>query len=193
MSFKEYFKLLLEMPAPIKTLDGSLSAGRSSFINAPIDKTKSATKVDQVNIYGDVFDVYQHNVTGNWIKYFFMKNGERMAMYTGYVYGDDIVTGVTETRKGAYPGKSMLVEIYLQFLLKKYRSVVSDSGLTPDGFNFWKRNFGVFIEKGYQINLVSFDMNTEKIDFIEKIKSAKDLDDFYTDSAQDYRFQIYRP
>jgi hypothetical protein len=189
-SFKTYFyQVFLEMPAIINPLDDASASSRKSFINSPIDKLSSAKRIDRVKLYGDEFDVYEHLITTDWIKYFFTLNGERMAMFNGFIRDNDLITQIIEAKKGAYKGQSLMSEIYIKYLLKKYNSIISDSALTPSGFHFWYSNFDKYIKNNFVVNIVevSYDNN---ITFIENIKNKNDMKEFYTDNAGRYRFQV---
>lgn len=186
MKFDELFHVLIESPYPIDDL-GSRNTPDSA-LNRNVAKSLS---YGTVNIFGKDLEVRRHTPTQGWEKYYFYDDGEVVAFYSGLIERKNkIVTSMTMTRAGYVKGKSLMGEIYTEFLLKHYDSVVSDSALTEKGFNFWKNNFSNFIKKGFKVNLVEYSMHTNEFVFIENLKSIKDLQEFYTAGSSNYRFEV---
>ena len=83
-----------------------------------------------------------------------------------------------------------MFEIYTKFLLDKYDFVISDSGMTDAGFNFWYYNFDKFKQLGYEVRIGILQMNMTEFEDHGEIKTKEGLKEFYSDSAGRYRFML---
>lgn len=189
MKLDRLLELLHEMPSPI------VDMGKRNDEEGPLGRTPSDKLIeDSIVIDGKNIEVavmhYGDNLDGK--VFYFLLNHETIAYFSGQIKNNRLITHTTETRTGVVTGKSLLAEIYLKYLLPKYTSIVSDSHLSPQAFNFWKRNFNLFIQHGYQINLLWNNSERHIFKYLQTVKNSKQLEDFYNDGYDEYRFEITR-
>ena len=187
MKLNRLIELLHEMPSPI------VDMGKRNDEEGPLGRKPAESLIkDTITIDGKPVQVaimeYGHDNAGKAI--YFLLNKKTIAYFSGSIQHNRLITHSTETRTKVVEGRSLLAELYIKYLLPKYGSIVSDSHLSPDGFRFWKRNFDLFIQHGYEINLLWEDENRSLLKYIENIKNSAQLEDFYRDGLDDYRFEI---
>lgn len=148
------------MPARISSFGTNRSSEkRAAFVNnsSAEAKMKDSELVDKFYIGQNEIDVLEKRMTEEWVRYFFLSGKEKIAYYAGFVNDGRILTQIIEAKKGFLPGKSLMAEIYKNFILKRYNTVISDSGLTASGLHFWKNNFQNFKNAGYSVGACKID------------------------------------
>jgi hypothetical protein len=74
-------------------------------------------------------------------------------------------------------GYSLMGEFFMQYLLKKYSYVLSDSQLSPLGFQFYYKNYDRFVKRGFRVFVVD-----QERDFKRLIHNKNELQKYYGDN-----------
>lgn len=185
--------LLLEMPMkldPIEYEDDPDKVMKSRYI--------SYKKVGTFQAFDKFLDVYITDIlkTGpNNVLYNINYFDKTVASYSGMEINGGIISNVIKSFGKKYNLKGLMFYFYINFLLRKYRFVLSDDGLTQEGFNFWYNNFDRFSSDGYQIGIAEY-KNKQIID-IKKLINREELKQYYGYMIKNplaglYRFKVYK-
>lgn len=188
MSFQEFFfKLLQETPHNISNSDEYYS----EIISASgiyDDVVNNGEYVHSFTISGNYpIDLLEKREENDVICYFVPTNGNNYIY--GYVCydvladGGVVTTSVYNDKK--YPG--LALKVYNEYLLGKYKYVMSDGNHTPRGRNFWRQLVVVNLKKR-TVTIWDKKTNTER-----GVLNPNDLDEFYGDGLdyERYRIRIY--
>lgn len=191
MEFSRLFSLLTEAPLMIGNDTDFRTNGewkRLEEIEHMYPDKNYPNFQEKIRLHGNEYEVYVISWGRKLREYVFVdSNKTPVAVYSGETINNGIETDYVETKKGAAPGKSFLLEIYLNFLLKNYKFVMSDSLLTHKAFAFWKNNFDEFIKNNYVIAVYDISTNTSY-----KITNKNKLDEYWgaSDTLANYRFLV---
>jgi hypothetical protein len=158
--------------------------------------------VDTVKIGPYMVTVRELRPGGTGVEFYFEIKNTVVSLFAGEELKNvnGVMTRLTESTPGLLQKDSFLGQIYVDYLLKQYRMIISDNDMTGLGFKFWYNNFDKFINHGYKVYVfdyltdVGFKLNRAlsngAIKF-NKIKDKEDLKQFYgktfTYSEVDYR------
>lgn len=173
MDFKEFYlkrNVLLEMPQKITT---KLDQDKSAQIVRETYKHIGNIKIDNTDL-----EIYAFHTKE--ISLVFLNN-------------DDIVVevnfkklnngGIEETFVIQHPNyKGFARKIYGEYLLKNYKFILSDSTMTQDGLNFWKK---LFIE--YNTSVAFYIITPDnKL----RIRNTEQMDDVFGKQKQFHRIRF---
>lgn len=129
-------------------------------------------------------DLYEEQDKNEVICWFVPKNNKFIYGYVCYeeLPDDGIVTTSVYNDKQV---RFLALKVYLYYLLKKYKYVLSDKRHTKSGKRFWE-NLIIHTLDGCDIYIVDGKTNQP----IETITSLKDLEKYYGDDLNNERYRI---
>ena len=149
------------------------------------DLKKNGTSQKSVKIGEQVYDIYAYD-GGASICMAFVNEPLVVALLEFDEVGDNTiqVSFINQFRKC----KSLLSSIYKEFLLRKYKRIISDNVQTPQAYIFY-RNFVIFNDGSYRVLIRDDKNNTEYL-----VDNVEDMDTTfgYLKEHHDKRYIIER-
>lgn len=90
-----------------------------------------------------------------------------------------IVRKLQKDKTGYDPYRDLIRSIYVNYLMKKYKYIQSDTSWTDRGFNFWKK---LIREESDKFNFCAFDLENNKV--IAEIEDSNDLTKYFSDDKR---------
>ena len=185
-TFKEfYYELLSETPHNISDDDEYFSELlKGSDMYDEIISSDEYIHVFTLNGYPPI--QLLENIDGSDVMCYFMPTNGNDYIY-GYVYytkldnGGVITTSVYNDKKHL----GLAFKVYVDYLIPKYKFVMSDGNHTDKGKSFWKK-LVIFALKKYNITI--FDMKTGNN--VKNITHHNELQEFYGDDIDFERYRI---
>lgn len=187
-SFSEIFRMVTEAPERMP-LDFDRIDPRSIVNNRIHPKRING----EAEIAGLKFDLYRTDYGDNSIMVYFILNGETLAFYSGK-YDDSkkvLFTSLTETKPKALPGKSLMLHVFTDYLLKSFEKIVSDNVLSSHGLRFWK-NLMINLKHHPAYSFEVWMETAPNQHQFKKIKTLSDENELDNYLKAKYRFVISR-
>lgn len=153
--FVEWYEdiMLQESPTNVGKFSGQYMdnyAYNLSYTNEKvIDKLK---KIDSFLSYGFNIDVYQEaNDKSNFTLYFVMNSCIIQAIFDYKVNNVGIIaTGMWNYKQA----KGIFRQYFFDYLLPKFKYIISDNALTNEGENFWKKVIDYGLKMDYKVGII---------------------------------------
>lgn len=95
-----------------------------------------AEEIGRISIDGLALDIWQM-VDQNDIKLWFIKDHKILTELAFTLFGQGVKENLVI--QGTTAPKGLARKIYVKYLLSKYQFILSDTTMTDQGFNFWKK------------------------------------------------------
>lgn len=188
MTFDALYRLIVETPLDLGMYDYRSYGRLNAFKEEGAIENDLVVYLESLTIKNFKVDVYldKDDLNTEYKSYYFVVNGVPVSIFSGLEFNGGIKTSYTESQKNLLPNDSFMKYVYDEFLLKKYKFILSDKGLTRLGYNFWYNNFDFFISKGYTISVIYRDKD------VIPLNNKDELASYYSDEQHSihYRFKI---
>lgn len=161
MNFKQYFHTLLEMPQQITSIPK---------IVADIDQIYEwSDHLENIIINKIPLEVWKQQ-DGSDINLFFIHDDKILVELAFSLFGQGIKENLVIQNKEAPRGLARM--IYVQYLLKKYRFILSDTTMTEQGITFWTK---LWAENKDRFKFYLYDSSTKTKKDIMDIRQMREV------------------